>query len=462
MDATSATFGKHGVEYVGSPHEGSRLASERHLRRHSKVVDDRVAGCGRETALDGWLLQGPDGERRTNPWRVTTPLAQPRPLGKPESALSATDPAARVPMGPNMGWCCLFKFNSIQASRVSASLRWLVTLLPLLFAASGNVAAAEESFSFVVWGHPRSVVDGQPPLHVEEVIDRVSELKADFLVITGDMISGRPERDDPTLLRNDWEVFDDSLRQLDIPIYRVPGNHDANDPESRDIYLERYPEPPYAFTFRGSRFVLLDSLSLDRRTVWNYAALPFSDEQLGFIRGEIEQQGSYDHLFFFMHHTSPWSNPSGFWWDDVHPLLRSGRTRAVFTGDNPHDMKYAHDEHDGIHYFLNNTYPTPAAEHFSTYPQARRGWRKQLDNLMYVRVDGDTITYRPFIVGALTNRGSSWIYWREVDAERAQVQRNAADPDQGSFGLRDLTLGSIAFAAGIAVASMWHLARNRI
>jgi hypothetical protein len=79
-----------------------------------------------------------------------------------------------------------------------------------------------------------------------------------------------------------------------------------------------------------------------------------------------------------------------------------------------------------------------------------------------VRVDGDTITYRPFIVGALTNRGSSWIYWREVDAESARAQHIAADPDQRSFGLRDLTLGSIAFAAGIAVASMWRLARNRI
>jgi len=338
----------------------------------------------------------------------------------------------------------------------------LVTLLSLLLASSGNVAAAEGSFSFVVWGHPRSDVDGQPPLHVEEVINRVSELEADFLVITGDMINGRYEREDPSLLRNDWEVFDDSIGHLDIPIYRVPGNHDANDPESRDIYLGRYPEPPYAFTFRGSRFVLLDSLGLDRRTVWNFAALPFSDEQLGFIRGEIEQQGSYDHVFFFMHHTSPWSDPSGFWWDDVHPLLRGGRTRAVFTGDNPHDMKYAHEEHDGIHYFLNNTFPTPTAEYFSKYPWVPPVARKQLDNLMYVRVDGDTITYRPFIVGALTSRGTSWIHWREVDAELERAQPIAANPDQRAFGLRDLTLGSIAFAAGIAVVLMWHFARNCI
>ena len=60
-----------------------------------------------------------------------------------------------------------------------------------------------------------------------------------------------------------------------------------------------------------------------------------------------------------MHHTSYWANKYSSWWEKIHPILRGGKTRAVFTGDNPNDMKYSHEMHDGIHYVENNTFPVP-------------------------------------------------------------------------------------------------------
>ena len=83
-----------------------------------------------------------------------------------------------------------------------------------------------KSFSFVVWGHPRGRTTGDPPLHFEEILQQIAELKADLVVITGDAIHGMwGKESDPVIIRKDWEIFDAGLSKLKIPIYRLPGNH---------------------------------------------------------------------------------------------------------------------------------------------------------------------------------------------------------------------------------------------
>src|SRR4030042_2635191 len=110
---------------------------------------------------------------------------------------------------------------------------------------SGN----DSSFSFVVWGHPRGRTTGDPPLHFEEILAQITELKTDLVVITGDAIHGMWGEDtDPAIIRKEWEIFDVGLSKLKIPVYRLPGNHDVHNNITRDIYLKRYPRVPFAFT----------------------------------------------------------------------------------------------------------------------------------------------------------------------------------------------------------------------
>jgi len=40
-----------------------------------------------------------------------------------------------------------------------------------------------------------------------------------------------------------------------------------------------------------------------------------------------------------MHNTKQWANSDGFWWRDIHPMLREGKTRAVFSA-NPDGYKF--------------------------------------------------------------------------------------------------------------------------
>ena len=119
-----------------------------------------------------------------------------------------------------------------------------------------NPIEHSESFSFVVLGHPK-VADGKPVLHFEEILNRITELKADFVIVTGDVINGMwGKRIDPEVIRGDWDRFDKGVKRLGILVYRLPGNHDVHNFATRDIYLERYPAVPYSFAYRGSRFIL--------------------------------------------------------------------------------------------------------------------------------------------------------------------------------------------------------------
>jgi 3',5'-cyclic AMP phosphodiesterase CpdA len=296
------------------------------------------------------------------------------------------------------------------------------------------------AFSFIVWGHPKTD-DGQPALHFEEILDRISELKPDFLVITGDVINGMLGKPiDPQTIRGDWERFDKGVMALGMPVYRLPGNHDVHNYATRDIYFERYPEVPYAFTYKGSRFVMLDTIGIKQRTQdgnpdWKPQKLPFDDTQLTFIRSEIEQQDKYNHFFFFMHHVWLWRNPSGFWWRDIHPLLKGGKTRIVFSGTlgNP-GFKYDHIEQDNIHYIGSCTFRSPKREFYRSLMKPGSTevipWQYQPDNIQFVRVADVNYTVRTIVVGEWASKNLSSRFWYKVwqpHGRRERFQQSAYD-----------------------------------
>ena len=163
----------------------------------------------------------------------------------------------------------------------------------------------DRSFSFAVLGHPRGKTSGELSMYFEEIIERIAELNPDFLIITGDIIYGfMGKLTDPDVIRAEWEKFDTGISRLGIPVYRLPGNHDVHNNITRDIYIERYSKVPFAFTFKRSRFILLDTVGIEQqvkgdRKIWKGGSQPFNEKQLNFIRKEVNQQEDYNHLFFF-------------------------------------------------------------------------------------------------------------------------------------------------------------------
>ena len=334
---------------------------------------------------------------------------------------------------------------------------------------SGN----DSSFSFVVWGHPRGRTTGDPPLHFEEILEKIAQLKADLVVITGDAIHGMWGRDaDPVIIRKEWDTFDAGLSKLKIPIYRLPGNHDVHNNVTRDIYLERYPRVPFAFTFKGSRFILLDTAGINQKgkndqATWEGLSQPFDEKQFTFIKDEIGQQENYNHIFIFMHNPQPWSEPSTFWWENIHPLLKGGKTRAVFAG-SPWVFKYAHLERDSIHYILSSCLSVPTKEFLRRIPMPEE-WsiHKQLDNIQYVRVDNNQYKIQTIAVGALSSESLNWRFWDEVQKRPSQwTQKVMINFYIKFYRLWDIALiaaifGGVCFFTGLLLSAIWIRKRYR-
>ena len=338
------------------------------------------------------------------------------------------------------------------------------------------------SFSFVVWGHPRDG-DGEPPVHFKEILQRIRDLGADFVIVTGDCINGmyaKPK--DPAVLNGDWDRFETGIKQLGIPFYIAPGNHDVNDPVTRDLFLERFRKPPYAFTFKGSRFIILDTVGIDRQTrgptryqpgrsnTWYAGAIPFDNYQMNFLREEAAQADAYEHVFLFFHHSEVWLESSSDWWTEVHPLLSGGPTRAVFSG-NPWKGKYRYVERDGIYYIESATFPMPSVSGLRRQPErARDSKLNQLDNLQFVRVQGSDYSIQTIVVGALSTPSLSQTYWDQVEEGRSRREKllvwfNKRFNSYESLILLAVVGGGACLLAGavlgVGVSRLWRRGRRR-
>ena len=258
----------------------------------------------------------------------------------------------------------------------------------------------EESFSFVVLGHVRGSDNGEMGILFDELLADVEKLKPDLIFLTGDMIWGDVQHSlhhhqfaDEETVKKDWERLDAALKKFDVPVYRVPGNHDIHDPVTRDIYFSRYGKLPQAVTFRNSRFILLNSsfvpegdqpvpLQLKHTRTKKLAA-----KQIDFMRKEFSQsKKTYEHVFLFMHHMLWWSEQAP-WWQDVHPLLIGKNVHAVFGGDlGP--MKFSHMERDGINYIQSSMENLPDQLESGVYWNRADSCLQQFDNFLYVKVNG--------------------------------------------------------------------------
>jgi hypothetical protein len=334
-----------------------------------------------------------------------------------------------------------------------------------------NLSAAEQAvrrpFSFVVLGHVRGNDDGLTHPLLDQLLAKVRALKPDMVILTGDMIYGGlgKKQQQAEVITQDWARLDSALEKLGIPIYRVPGNHDINDPITRDIYFTRYGKLPRAFTYRGSRFLLLNSSYVPEgneappRVRGRQAYLrgkQLDSEQIDFIRKELS--GNHDNLFLFMHHVLWWHEEEAVWWREVHPLLVGRNVRAVFAGDvGP--RKFSHLKRDGVDYIQSSIADI-------SMENLRSHWRhrmiaQQFDNYLHVRVNGEQVAIEVETFGELTSGQFTPQSWREMF--------KAEPPEEKSFLVRLLdAIGSplrlavlvavmmICFLGGAAATIIWY------
>ena len=100
-----------------------------------------------------------------------------------------------------------------------------------------------DNFQFVIIG------DRSGGANVEETfkiaMDQINLLQPEFVINVGDKIEGYS--DDKAELNAEWDEIDGMLKTLEMPFFRVPGNHDIANKTAQEVYRDRHGATYYYF-----------------------------------------------------------------------------------------------------------------------------------------------------------------------------------------------------------------------
>jgi hypothetical protein len=88
-------------------------------------------------------------------------------------------------------------------------------------------------------------------------VARLNLLQPEFVLSVGDLIEGGKKS--PKQLDAEWAEFDSYVKQLQMPFFYVPGNHDVGNTGTDKLWQERYGRRWYHFVYRKVLFLCLDT-----------------------------------------------------------------------------------------------------------------------------------------------------------------------------------------------------------
>jgi len=203
-----------------------------------------------------------------------------------------------------------------------------VALSILLLWLAGGLCPADLKFVVVSDTNPE-FLNQKDFSHFAKIIEQINVLKPDLVINLGDLIYGYGLRS----TRPQWERYLEIIGRIEAPYYQIPGNHDIFNGRARQVYLEFFKKTYLSFDSGQCHFVLLDNLE---DGVWG----KIGPEQLAWLEEDLKRP-SWDQAFVFLH-VPVWDMQARnvklewreFWFEKIHPLLLTGRVKAVFAGHN--------------------------------------------------------------------------------------------------------------------------------
>lgn len=210
-------------------------------------------------------------------------------------------------------------------------------------AALAWVPAFGSDFEFAVIGDTRPRFESESFKPFERLIVKINASNPALVVNLGDLIYGYG----PASKEKQWAKYDAVIKQIQVPYFQVPGNHDTHSKEARRIYGRRFGKFYQSFDHGNCHFVLLDNTEGERWGQVGPTQLEWLQQDLNATRAQA--------VFVFLHF--PVWEPERitpeyyqFWAGTLHPLFKASHVRAVFAG---HYHTYGPTrEFDGIRYFI--------------------------------------------------------------------------------------------------------------
>jgi len=196
-------------------------------------------------------------------------------------------------------------------------------------------------FQFVVIGDRTGGANAEGTFKL--AVKQLNLLQPEFVINVGDMIEGYSE--EKSELNAEWDEIDTWLKELDMPFFHTPGNHDIANDVAKEVWLDRHGASYYHFVYQDVLFLVLDTEDPPREApegikeklaLYNrlqtedpakaqamlaefmtdeavVAALgkppEFGAEQVAFIKNTLAKNPDVRWTFLFLHEPC-WENPS--------------------------------------------------------------------------------------------------------------------------------------------------------
>jgi hypothetical protein len=161
---------------------------------------------------------------------------------------------------------------------------------------------------------------GERPGVFLQAVVKTALLRPAFVMSVGDLIEGYDA--DAAELDRQWNELDALLQPLDMPFFRVAGNHDLEHPPQAAKWRERFGCSYYSFTYRGVLFLCLDTQAA--------GAPGLGDQQIAYF-AEVLKRNPHPRWTFVFMHWPLWRRDDLAGFERIEALL-GDRPYTVFAG----------------------------------------------------------------------------------------------------------------------------------
>ena len=181
------------------------------------------------------------------------------------------------------------------------------------------------------------------PQEFPRILETINQQEPELVFHTGDLVFGR------TLYKADtqkqYRAAEEILKQLRMPLYPVPGNHDAEGAKGMAEYTSRFGDVPWEIRHRGWVFIGLNTEVPGSRGF-------ITGEQLHWLRSRLSERKD-NHGTVVLMHRPVWPTKTrehGYHslpQPELHRLFTEQGVTAVFAG---HEHHFHEEVRDGIIY----------------------------------------------------------------------------------------------------------------
>lgn len=197
---------------------------------------------------------------------------------------------------------------------------------------------AREEIRFIVIGdRTNSAVENI----FEEIIGEIDLLSPDFVINVGDIVEGYTA--DTLRMHAQWDSVLATVGTLSCPFYFTPGNHDIQNENDRNIFINRTGHKRYySFDYDKNHLIVLDNSMM----YWSQPQ-EMDEEQIKWLRDDLENNKDAENIFVFFHIPTFLYALQDETADPLMDLFEKYRVRFVFAG---HHHEYSYCLHNNVEY----------------------------------------------------------------------------------------------------------------